>query len=235
MEKPLTEQALATIDPLNQALALAVEAGDIPAMHDIASMAAALQKGARARGLGISAENQAAEIVLRAERAMGISLDQLAAEGALVARGSWRKRKGQDGEMQENIATRNILQLQDLGLNAAQAFRFRLIGRVTDEAFEALLRDARAHADIRLAKVNFYRAAPGGKTYERVTPEDKDFGKFRDGAYALLGMEVHESGVLIATKNGLSQLPNDELTVVRDIIEAMTTAYNIVRYGRRGG
>lgn len=73
--------SLSTIAPLRQALALATQASDIPALQDVRAMGAALQKGAATRGLGVTAENQAAEVVIRAERAIGAVLIELKAAG----------------------------------------------------------------------------------------------------------------------------------------------------------
>lgn len=78
-----TSTALVTIAPLQHALALATEAGDIRKMKEVHALASALQKGAFARRMGIDAENQAAEVVLRAERAIGGVLSDLKAENRL--------------------------------------------------------------------------------------------------------------------------------------------------------
>lgn len=75
------ETQLATIPPLRTALTLATEAGDIVKMQDVRAMATAMQQGAKARGMGIEAENAAAEVVLRAERAIGQALLSLKERG----------------------------------------------------------------------------------------------------------------------------------------------------------
>ena len=66
-----TETALEPISLARQALA---EATTLPDMKSVRSWAEALRAYAKSRGLGIEAENQAAEIVIRAERKMGLVL-----------------------------------------------------------------------------------------------------------------------------------------------------------------
>ncbi len=232
MEKPLTDQALAPIDPVRRALA---EAQSIPEFRDVRDMATAAKAWARARGLGIGAENEATEYILRAERGIGQTVESLRKAGGLLRPG---QRKVVTSiflaEPIPNARAEGLLSLSDIGVTESEAHRFRGLAALSDVTFEALLADAKAHTNMRLAKVNFYRAAPTGKTFERVTPEDKDFGKFRDGAYALLGIEPDDEGDLRPTRNGLLQLPGDELAVVRDIVAYMVTAYNDAREARRG-
>lgn len=79
MSTPST--ALVTTEPLKQALALATEAGDIKALKEVHALASALRKGAQARGMGLEAENQAAEVVIRSERAIGLAIGELKASG----------------------------------------------------------------------------------------------------------------------------------------------------------
>jgi hypothetical protein len=47
-----------------------------------------------------------------------------------------------------------------------------------------------------------------------------------------LGWEVGPSGVGRATKNGLRQLPNDDLVLLAEIVKALIAAYNEVRDAR---
>lgn len=141
--KPIV--ALARIPFLKQALALAVEAGDIDALKDVAAMATALQKGAQARGMGIGAENQAAEVVLRAERAIGAALDLMTEAGLRRGRGS--NQHHSEGDDPPG--------LPELGISMKQAHLFRRLGDLPNDEFEALLTAAHESGK-RIAKVNFY-------------------------------------------------------------------------------
>lgn len=156
-ENEKREYAVATIGPLQQALAAATVAGDIKGLKDVAAIASALKEGARARGMGVVSENQAAEVVVRAERAMGRVLLALEEDGLLLGRGSWTERE-QGGKTVQNIAASNVLRLADLDITPPLAFKLRLLARLADAAFEALLAEKR-DGNERIAKVDFYRAA----------------------------------------------------------------------------
>lgn len=155
-----TSSALATIGPLQQALAAATAAGDLKGLKDVASMASALRVGARARGMGIVSENQAAEVVIRAERAIGRVLETMAAEGRLAQPGDWkeRERDGRSGKPAENQTAGLVLTWAELGMDYKTAGRYRLIASLDENEFDALLTSKR-ESNERIAKVDFYRAA----------------------------------------------------------------------------
>jgi hypothetical protein len=75
---------------MQAALARATENHDLAALKDVAAMAAAFQTGAKVRNLGIEAENQAAELVIRTERAMGVELRSMRNRNVFL-RGGHRK------------------------------------------------------------------------------------------------------------------------------------------------
>lgn len=222
-------KALATIGPLQQALALATEAGDIDALRDIASMGTALQKGAQARGLGVGAENQAAEVVLRAERAIGQTITAMREAGLLASPGASPRQWTSPDAM-------SIKTLADLGLGSGtdrnRVHDWQKLAKMAPETFESMLAAVK-EASERISKVNFYQ--PDRKTHAAPAPtsEDPYFRMFREGAYGLLGYEVNADGDGIFTKNGLTSLPNDELAVIADIISEMTARYNQARAARR--
>jgi len=75
---------LTTIDPLRTALANAESIADLKEVRD---MALAARSWAKARGLGIQSENEAAEYILRAERRIGLALVALREDGLFSLRG----------------------------------------------------------------------------------------------------------------------------------------------------
>jgi hypothetical protein len=224
----MTDTALVEIGPLQQALALAAEAGDVEALRDVQAMATALQKGARARGLGVSAENQAAEVVLRSERALGAVFNAIPTEGR---RGDSRPES--PTPMQQAWAL--LGETRGSGKNKSgpptRVHHWKALARIPDAEFEAML-DAARRSKERIAKVNFYESH--AKRTDRPTPPHPGFEMFRAGAYNLLGWHVDDDGVGAATKNGLMELPDDELRQLRVLVEAIAQAYGEAVRARRG-
>ena len=128
------ETALTVPSGLDTALAVATEAGDIPALRDIAAYAAALQKGSKERGMGIEAENQAAEVVIRAERGIGRALIEMAEDGTRQTRGltiaeNRAKRWGAQEDSGDNFLPPT---LSDLGIDKNDSRKFQLLARIPD-------------------------------------------------------------------------------------------------------
>lgn len=172
-EPVVTEQekqtALATLGPLQQALAAAEAAGDMAALRNVAAMATAFREGARARGMGIVSENQAAEVVVRAERAMGKVLVRMSEAGLLAVKGdhaaSGRRRYT---ESPDGISGQPIT-LADLGIARNQnALDWRALASLSNEQFESLL-DQKRNATERIAKVDFLRAAKPVEPHQNAT------------------------------------------------------------------
>lgn len=237
MTKPQT--ALAPIAPLQQALALATEAGDIPRLKDVASMAAALRKGAQARGLGIDAENQAAEVVLRAERAMGATLIALRDEGAFgreAAMASIGRQFGgvpAKGRAGIKADSQDVVTLDNLGLTRQASSVYQRLAGIPDAAFEKMLTETKGAAE-RLSRVKFigrvkpteeeaeakriheYNRSMDAATNTRTTPLVASFAK---AASALI--------------EKVSQVPTEELVIVAGLIRSLAEAYNAEK-NRRG-
>lgn len=226
--------ALANVGPLSAALALATEAGDMEGMKDIRALATAMQQGARARMMGVEAENAAAEVVLRAERAIGHLLIRMTEDGTrakgggevlrddvqlATGRGSQSALRGRGPSELPTLASMGIT-------NARAAWEWQQVARLDDGAFEAMLEAARGHHE-RIAKWNFYRKgkSPLDAGRARPTREDADFLTFRQGAYGLLGWATNGDGTGAPTRNGLLTLPNDELVQVAVLIRALARAY----------
>lgn len=135
--------ALEQISIAQQALGEAKTLPDIKAVHDWAET---LRAGARARRMGIEAENGAAEIVVRAERKMGEELLRMKLFGE-------RDPGGRGG-----LADRGSVNLQTLGIPDQQSSRWQRLARLSDEEFDYEIARAREQ-DEGIARVNFYRLA----------------------------------------------------------------------------
>lgn len=213
--------ALTTIGPLQEALALATEAGDIDTLRDIAATATALQKGAKARGMGLEAENTAAEVILRAERAIGRSILAMRAEGQLAARGA------SPSQWTSRDAT-SVKTLADIGLGSGtdrnRVAEWQRLAEVPDAEFEArfgTIRDSGA----RIAKVDFYRLVKGKP--ERKPEAEQDM--HGDGLSAAMQTFERACRAIIAN---IPTLPTDELTMLATDIRELADAYSAERARR---
>jgi hypothetical protein len=210
------------LSTITQAQRMLAEATTVDELKDVRAFASAMQSGARARKLGIEAENKAAEVVLRAEREIGKHILALKDSGA-IRMGAPKKVLGGD-----EVET-TLTQVTGLHAHDKRLWEWQQVASLDDEVFERLLSEAR-HLKERIAKVNFYRVRAKAKDESAgKTKEDSGFLQLRAGAYALLGWQVDATGEGGPTKNGLLALPNDELLAVANIIRALADAYNEVR------
>lgn len=144
---------LTVIDPLRTALANATTVEDFRGVRDMASAARAW---AKARGLGIQSENDAAEYILRAERRIGQVLETLREEGRLAQRGPTGVPA--DGSLtlrvvvamseRPTLSTREIAALMDVTLSKASAFLWKV------KVFQHVGRGLWAVNDAELARRN---------------------------------------------------------------------------------
>jgi hypothetical protein len=234
-KKAAPETALIQTGTLQNALALATEQGDIPALKDVAAMAAALQKGAKARGMGVASENQAAEVVVRAERAIGEVLISMAQQGLRVGARDPRNMLRAQAARYGRDEGSQLVRLQDLGVSPMESTRWRQLASVPEAQFNSLIAEAREKVE-RLAKADFYRLATRGKTKlepirsvaaaqslierqdAKADAETSQFDAFKQAASAL----------------DMSQLPLDELAAVAGIITDLVARYKAEK-GARGG
>jgi hypothetical protein len=198
------------------AVALA-DATTVEEIKQLRDQFSAAQQWAKDRRLGVENENKAAEWVLRAERKIGQALLSLKEEGRL-----------REGTISDDDSSR--VTLTGLGLTLNESSNYQRVASLPDDLFENMIRVAK-EARERIAKVNFY-AQPREKRDGPETPEDKGFETFRAGVYYLLGWKVKDDGTGSFTKNGLMQLPDDELVQVSDLLRAMLVAYQDVREQR---
>jgi len=224
------------LTPITQAQRMLAEAKTLDELKSLRDYATGAKAWAKARGLGIETENEAAEVVLRAERGIGSMLSELEklklyGPGAALAGSKRGARADQRHGGSAPVIERRpgVITNEDLGIRSQEAIDFKLAALVPEDKFEAMLREVRAHVK-RLAKVNFYRAGRREKGLpERPTPEDKGFITFRAGAHQLLGWEVDGEGNGKASRNGLLTLPVDELVQVAHLVKALAEAYNQAR------
>lgn len=229
------------LTPVTQARQMLAEATTLPQLKDLRDFAEGAKAWAKARKLGIDAENEAAEVVLRAERRIGqIMLDmrergELAGPGQHQLRGSDTSDYLRQHKTGAPLTIPSLLDVDPKDWAVRQAHFWQNLAQLPEDIFERMLYSARVGGE-RLAKHNFYRAArPAKGSVENPsvpTREDPDFDTFRRGTYALLGWEIDETGKGHATRNGLMQLPNDELSQAARLIQALAAAYGEARSAR---
>lgn len=239
MTKPTT--ALTQVAPLQAALAVATADGDMEALQEVATAATALREGAAKRRMGIAAENKAAEIVVRAERALGDTINGLRDEGVIGSRSDASKanRAAQLGQLRDPKLPPTLKQfLVEHDIPERRAFEWLKIARWGDDEFEAMVREA-IDSDERIARVDFYRSVrpPVDEVAARRTEadvrENQGFTLLRLGIHKLLGWDVDEDGVGTVTRNELTQLPDDQLDELKGLVEALAGAYSEARKARR--
>lgn len=241
-EREAAEAALQRLDAPDTALAplagaerALAEASSILEVRDVLAVAEGAKRWAKARGLGIEAENKAAAIILRAERKIGALLIAGREAGVLAEQGGHRHGKVSPGV--HRVDPSEVKTLADIGLtNSKDASNYQALARVPDKDFEAMLERTLATGH-RIAKVDFYRFTRAKTAREKdaareVKQSPSAFLSFRAGAMALLGWTVDESGEGRATENGLLALPDDELRQVADLVRGLAQAYNVVRASR---
>lgn len=214
---------LVLLDGAERALAEATSVADLKAFRDEVTAAKAW---AKSRGLGVEAENKAAEYILRAERRIGQELIRMAETGERAMRGPGARPVPQDGEL-------GPVRLGDLGLTYKDSEAFTAVARLPEDVFEAMLTAARESRE-RIAKINFYRKPRNPENENPRTAEDTDFMDFRAVVYRMLGWKIGADGEGGPTKNGLTQLPNDELAQVAVLLQAMIAAYQQAKQSRVG-
>lgn len=236
-EEPVT--ALSTIEPMKQAIAVATEAGDIDQLRDIAATAAALKEGAKARGMGIKAENKATLVVVRAERGIGKALMALQSEGQLRSRGQRLSSPSNEG----TVGIGDIFPEVPLGTAERWAENFRALAQLDEAEFEALLEEAAKKAE-RIARIDFYRAAKPAKSYtppgyaegQSVPPTeqvDPVFAALRDATRQAFGWQPDGEGGGTYTSNALLNMHVDDLAQVAAFVQQWATGYAEAKSARR--
>lgn len=222
----VTDGAVAPIEPMKQAVAVATESGDVESLKQIASMADGLKAAARKRGLGIEQENKAAEVVLRAERGIGTILLSIPRAKTGPAKGTPK------GSTSSGSPTSFEKAMADAGLDPKTAHKFQQLAQLPDEEFESLLATKREGTE-RIARVDFIRLAielrgPSKADQKQAKaaqafmkdvaeePENLAFAAFRRASSAL----------------DVGQLADVELVELASIIKGLAAAYNDER-GRR--
>lgn len=213
-----TETALEPISLARRALA---EATTLPEMQDVQATAVGLRKYARARGLGIEAENPCAEIVYRAERKMGAELIRMAeAKERAGQRGNNRWTFGSDLSKEPRLPT-----LAALLIDKNEAWRWQQLARIPDEGWESILAERLARSGERLSRDDLVRAYFGDpERRPKSLRDDVDdwtgaWAMARDGV-ARLGGALDHGWPLQSdrTLRGWREV-NDEITALVSAIE----------------
>jgi hypothetical protein len=215
------------ITPITEARRMLSEATTVPSLVNLHDFATTAKAWARARGMGVEAENEATEVILRAERKMGGVL-------ASVPRVPMSERQTSAGSP---TLLDSVLAEMGLHRKSREAFDYQRLASIEEERFEAMLAAARSGG--RVAKVNFYTAIDKADkrrsgTTERSESADPSFDAIIRARNVVLGWDVDEEGGEGPTKNGLMQLADDELRVVATAIKSLAIAYNEAK-GLRGG
>lgn len=226
----MTETGLATIPPLMQALALATETKDTSALRDIHAMATALQKGAQARSLGIEAENEAAEVILRTERALGALLVRMAESGER-SKGAVKQLAGRapGGKLLPLVEKSDVVTLRDLGIDRNQSSLWQRVAQMPDWLFEERLADARKNRE-RIAKYNFYakHPLPHDPVREQAMADLREALAEDDDPAVFVAFEGGTRGII----EEMPRLPLDILPRVATLIRELANAYNVERMRR---
>jgi hypothetical protein len=193
--------ALALMDYARLALERAVALPDILDVHD---RAAAIQTYIKARKLGVEPENEAAEIVIRAEWKAGGELIRMAEAGERQVGGQYHH-VGKNAT--DQLASGQLIgtTLDDLGIDSTQSSRWQRLARLhpTEESFRHLVDTARASGE-RLARVDFYKGRKGGGGGGWWGGKERDWtDDWRDGTKA---------DAALANAAKLGHLRKDDLT-----------------------
>lgn len=173
-------EAMTTTMPAMGAMAIErardaiAECKTIDAAKEIRDQAAAVKVYLRTKNAGFEAQNDAAEIVITAERRMGLLLSTTA------------KNKG--GRPRKSGAKIQIATLSDLGVSRDTAARAQKLAEIDEETFHARLQKAKEKEHLTAAAVLGKKKSPGLQT--RRTPRwlfdelAERFGAFELDAYA---------------------------------------------------
>lgn len=228
----MTEQALIVPDQFAVALAQATSIPEVKDLHDYAEGA---RRWAKARGMGIDAENMATAAVLRTERKIGEILIRMAEDGERATPGEFLSKASRDeeGRAQSSGRMTTGFTLEDLGIKRNESANWQKAAKIPEDTFESMIALA-IESGTRLAKTNVYRTyvSPAQKEDRRKPAEDEGFDLFRQGAYLLLGWKTDNTGAGAPTKNGLLTLPTDELAQIATLVQHIVNAYKEARAAR---
>jgi hypothetical protein len=216
-------------EPISLARRALAEATTLPDMKDVRSWAEALRAYAKSRGMGIEAENQAAEVVIRAERKMGTELIRMAEAGERTVAGTGGSRLlGRipglpAGERKAFTAVVNAggATLAGMGVTPRQSSHWQRLATIDDEMFESLVVELLSREGARLSRMDFVRAyfGPDKKYPKEALHDDGDewtagWERMVEGS-ALLGKALDGGWPIQSdrTLRGWGEI-NDQITAV---------------------
>ncbi len=217
------------LEPIARARQMLDSATTFDDFRDLRDMAEAARAFAKARGLGLDAENAAAEYIIRAERGMGASLLALRKAGKLASTGQYaggdHPRAHKDGPP----STAQYLGVPQADPLIRQVSNFqRLAEQWSDAEFERRMQMIR-ESGARLSKVDFYR---GPRAVEK--REAKAVNVMREALASTEPTDLYQRFRYVSTEviEHMSQFPNDELGGIATAIRELASAYNATKAER---
>ena len=218
------ETALVPITVAQRMLAEAVTFEDFRNLRDVAATAKAY---VRARGLGIDAENTAAEYILRAERGMGRVLAQMRVDGTRQRQGDTMARNWMARGLPAESGRPPLPTLSDLGIaNKKQAGEWQKLAVLwDDDTFEEKLAYVKG-LGARLSKVDFYRGPKAAAKRDASVVREAQEG---NEPTTPLRTFLRAARSLIVS---MPLLPNDDLAQVGTCLRELVDAYGVIRRER---
>jgi len=194
--------------PLHHATQALDKANSLSEIKVIRDKAEAVRKYAQSAALGLSAQNQAAEIKLRAERKAGQLLAGLALRG---------------GDRKSNNRS-ECLKLEDLGISQNQSTRWQLQARLPDGEFEDYLTSAREHGQeiSSSAVLRLARQKSTTNRERRTTARVKRRGKFSGEGREPVNNVLDDRDQWTRVRDGLDDLTNHR-TLLTQLLEPLYT------------
>lgn len=204
------EHLMIETERLSQAHRMLSEARSVADYRDLRDYSTSLRAWARARGLGIESENQAAEFILRAERGVGQELTRMRVAGERSGRG-WPKGVPHDehGRIPAGPGLwEKAVRLSDLGISPQDSSYWQALAAMQDDAFEAAIADALKPGPDgqvrRLSKAVLYRLSRRGPSHHDAPVKNDPVAPFEE-------LRVHIAGFLAG---GIDRLSPDDVVGV---------------------
>lgn len=212
------ENSLAKLDQATRMLAEIRSVDDAKKLIDLAEAARVYAKQV---GLGIEAQNHAAEIKIRAQRRAGEILDRMKESGERQIQGGDRKSKLQD----ETLIPPT---LDDIGINRIDAHRWQIIATIPEPKFEAFIKETTSQEE-KLTTAAIYRAARIiliEQELDQVIQDGIDI-RIPEGKYKTLVVDPPWPMEKIAREVAPNQVAFEYPTMTLDQLHSLTEIYQL--------
>jgi len=203
-------EIVGSVAELSQAHRMLADARTVADFRDLRDFATSMKAWAQSRHLGVAAENEAAVVILRAERGAGRELLRMAEDGERARRGD---PTGLPRDKRGRIAsgpTECLVTLRSMGIPMSSAANWQRLAEPSDEHFERMLTEAREPDDNglvkRIAKKRFYPWPEDRRDYSNGANYRRD-----DPLTPLFHLQTYASQVLGAS---LERLSSDDLVSI---------------------